>query len=670
MKHLLFLVIVFSFLFSSCATTPNISEPTLAPSATPIPSLTPTITTTPLPIVTATLTLSSDTMIYHFDPGVSPDDQALIKQGILIARYYLINNYGSDIKGSYLIRVLNDLTQQGENQLAHVNGAGKGQVLTLNVAHHWWKEYDQSTKLKVVVHEFTHLWQSEQGNGWPGCLYIYDNSGLPGSHNPMTRIMVEGNAEYTGLMAAGLQDQFLVDNIDPIHLLPSFDNGLNSNYLVMADAINLLLQKTRPTAFTKYCTEVGQGKTFETSFKDAFGISSAQFVAQFKDYITKSASVGQGPVSTGHAGQFTPDSKYGSLTPLIDYSLKSPNLIIKITDQQGRPVPDINLQLFRMLYDNIFFGTSGEDNGTNSEGILSAPVLPGIYGMTFCAAGYPGGGKGYSGHPTKCVYELNTFDVLSGQTKTVEFTYRDIQDHTLSTPNLLFTLLGTDGLPLANQYLQVCGYDAVSTVCLNGQTDKSGIFSASLKSGMYLIRLVQPGWILGDSRGYADPATYGANVDPYHGAPSYEYEIRDIKIETSDVKSITYQFPVANLRIKFLDANGSPTPLINFYLCKSSETSLSSQDTAEKQTTNEILSFYYGKSWDSKAVKVGSLDGACFLIDNTDKHGNFQLHVDPGKYFIYFDNPGTGILEFYFDHMLSDIVVADNQVTTVSAQFK
>jgi hypothetical protein len=319
---------------------------------------------------------------------------------------------------------------------------------------------------------------------------------------------------------------------------------------------------------------------------------------------------------------------------MIDYSLKSPDLVIKITDQQGKPVPDLNYQLFRRLYNDFYKNTEYDAPTTNSAGVLSVPVLPGTYSTTFRAGGYPGKGGAYSGEPTKCVYELNPFEIMPGETKTIEFAYRDIQDSTLSAPNFLFTLLGVDGQPISNQYVQVCGYDAVSTVCFNGQTDEGGVYGASLKTGMYLVRLVQPGQGNMDPRGYTNP-TYGMNLSPYN-PPDYEYEIQDIQIEGPAVKSITYQFPAPNLQLKFLDANGSPTANVNFLLCKAADVSpsgLSQQDLTEKQLTNEILSRFYGKSWDNQKIKVGSSDGNCFLRDHTDKHGIFQLHVDPGKYF-------------------------------------
>src|SRR5258706_3388304 len=617
--------------------------------------------------LTVSPTLSPDTMTYQFDPSVSKEDQALIKKGVEIARYYLINNYGRDIKGSYVIMVINNPGDQSSGELGRVNGEGIHQVLTINVGHHWWQEYDLAWRLKVVVHEFTHLWQSEQGNGSPGCRKLDDAKGLPASHDPRTRIFQEGQAEYNGHMATGLQDLFNLTTPDAYQMLQSFDQRINSDYFYMAYAVRFLIKKTSPMAFTNYCDGIGQGKIFDAAFESAFGMTYQQFVKQLKDGINE-VRLGCQDIWTCTYESLV---KYGSLTPMIDYSLTSPSLIIKVTDQENRPVADINLILYRAMYNNLYLQTGGEDNGTDSSGILPAPVLPGTYSMHFCAPKYPSHG-GYSFNPTYCVYELNPFEVLPGQTKAIEFRYWDIQDRTLSSPNFLFTLLGVDGQPLGNQYVQVCGYDAISTVCLNGQTDDSGVFRTSLKPGNYLVREIRPGRPLSDSRGYLDPVKHGENI----GNMSAEYEIRDIKIEATEIKSITYQFPTPNLQIKFLDANGSPTPYIGFYLCRSADTSvsgLSPQDAAEKQMTGQILSRLFGKSWDSATVKLGSLDGTCFLNDSTDKYGNFQIKVDPGKYFLYFNNPNNpGIfpIDWTFDHMLSDIVVTDNDVTIVSADFK
>lgn len=652
MRTLLPLIVALSLLLSSCASATQTVIPITTPEITLTSTSTATPTATALMSATATPTISPDPMIYQFDSNISAQDQAMVKQGVQMARYYLMNNFGSDIKDHYVIKVINDPnSKQPEGHTDVVNGK---EVFTENVGHPGCVGNYPQRCLFSVIFETTHLWQSEQGKLWPGCF-----TGDNGVH----AFLVEGQSGYVADMALGIpisDGQALVfwqhSGYDENALFDSNDGG--------SVAVKHLVDQYGALAFTKYCTNVGNGMRDSDAFQSAFGISIQDFRTKFKENVLgnqKDCTVTTCGASLGHE-----DPRYGTLTPVIDYSLSSPNLTIKIIDKAGTPVPKVNLQLFRRLYNDVYYGTGGEDNGTNSEGILSAPVLPGTYAMRFCVAGYLIGM--YSVDTTKCVYELKPFEVLPDEAKTIDFQYWDIQNPNLTEPNFLLTLLGVDGKILVNQYVQVCGSNAISTVCLNGKTDDSGIFRASLNAGTYTVRLVQPGQGDMDPRGYANPK-YGMNLDPYHNANLIEYQIPNIQVDNTTVKSMTYQFPSPNLKIEFLDINGSPIPNTYFYLCKSIGGSTSQQDLNEKAITNQILSVYYS-NWNSKTTKIGSLDGDCILRDHTDKQGIFQYHVDPENYFLYFDNPGSQLEEFYFDHDLSSIKVTGDQLTTVSYQFK
>jgi hypothetical protein len=671
MKHFLPPIIVFSIMFSACATVPNNSEPTAlatsTPGATSIPSLTPTLTPKPLPAATATPTLPPDPNTYQFDSNVTPFYRDLTNQAVQLGRYWLLNNLGSDVSKGVNIIVVSHRPQQREGFVDYPPGSVP--YLYFDTPG-WDTQGCTTTEFRFrcsanVVGELTLYWMREHG--------CYETLFYNSSYHEATFLV--GLEGYAGFMAAGTaQDALYMNSATAAELWPIVhydqNNWFNAGDVAQV-AVKRLIDQHGTMAFTQFCDAVGRGTNPYDAFQSTFGISIQDFRAKFMDDVLgdqKNCT----QTTCGAASLGATDPRYGSMTPMIDYSLKSPNLVIKITDQQGKPVPDINYQLFRRLYNNFYADTEYDAPTTNSDGVLSVPVLPGTYGMTFCAAGYPAHGAAYSMEPTKCVYELNLFEIMPGEIKTIDFQYWDINDHTLAAPNFLFTLLGVNGQPVGSQYVQVCGYDAVSTVCLNGQTDQSGVFRASLKAGTYLVRLVQAGQGYTDPRGYSNP-TYAMNLDPYHGTAGYEYEIRGIQIEDPGVKSITYQFAAPNLLIKFSDANGSPTPNIYFFLCKSTDVSLSGpsqQDVTEKQITMEMLARFYGKSWDTKKVKAVFLDGNCFLRDHTDKSGIFQLHVDPGKYFIFFLNPGVVDFEYYFDHVLSDIAVSDNQVTTVSAQFK
>lgn len=292
MKKLFPVLVIIALLFSSCTPATTIPEPTITTTNTVVPTPTqtqipiPTSILTLIPTLTPTSTLSPDTMIYNFDSDVSIEDQALVKQGVQTARHYLINYFGSDIKGSYLINVANNPNDQSDINFARVNGP----VMTLNVGHQLWLEYDQAWRLKLVIHETTHFWQQEQGDG-PGCGFLYDAVGYPASHDPMTNVMDEGHAEYVGFMAAGLEEEaFSLTDENLVGILSPVNRNLESSYEVMKAGVYWLIQQKGPMAFTKYCTEVVQGKAFPVAFENGFGMTVEKFTTDFKQYLSDGLS--------------------------------------------------------------------------------------------------------------------------------------------------------------------------------------------------------------------------------------------------------------------------------------------------------------------------------------------------------------------------------------------
>lgn len=657
--------VVFLSLLSSCVTPGNLPVQSATPSLSFSPSPSAPATQTPLPTATATPTLSPDLNNYQFDGSVSQMYRELVKQAAQSTRYVLIESFGSDFGEGVTILVKNETPERG----GFVAYNDRLQPLATPYVYLDTPGFDQEgcktpefryRCVAAVGAELTLFWLWEHG-----CFYQLDES-----RYPLTGFLWHGIHAYIGNKVAGISDDAPYYDDSNALMYWSVSHYNSDDWFNAGDvstvAVKKLIDAHGTMPFAQLCDAVGHGENPYNAFESAFSISVQDFRAKFMEDVLGIQKDCTQATCGIHPGQMDPH--YGSLTPLIDYSLRAPNLIIRIVDKDGKPVPDINLQLFRRLYNNVFYGTDGEDNATNSDGILAVPVLPGLYGMDFCAAGYPAYGAGYSGNPIQCVYELNPFEVVSGETKEIDFQYWDIQDSSLTKPNFEFTLLGVDGQPVSSQYVQVCGYDAISTVCLNGQTDKSGVFQASLLPAQYVVRLVQPGQGEMDIRGSANP-DYGMNLDPYHGTSQFEYEIRNVKVQDSGVTTLAYQLPAPNLEIEFLDANGSFTPNIHFYLCKSTDGPLPESVAKEKNVTNLILGRVYS-DWDNRSIKVGGLDGDCFLKDHTDEHGLFQLRVDPGRYFIYFDNPGSHTYQFYFDHLFSDIIVQDAGVTKVSAQLK
>ncbi|MCE9647365.1 MAG: hypothetical protein K8S20_15315 [Chloroflexi bacterium] len=293
MKKMFPLFVALVFVFSACAPATPVAEPAIAPANTatlpPAETFTPEPTSTPA--LAPTPTLAPDTMIYQFDTNVSDEDRVTIKEGVKIARQYLVNNFGRDIQGKYVINVANNPSDQSDVNFARVNGDGVNQIMTLNVGHQWWAGENKDRRIKAVVHEFTHFWQSEQGNGWPGCKYLQDALGLPGSHDPMTDVFDEGHAEYVGFMAVGLENEaFTLNEVNMVSVLAPVSRDLKYDYSARKAGVYWLIKQKGPMAFSRYCAEIGNGKTFPEAFQIGFGMPFEKFTEDFKSYLFEGLS--------------------------------------------------------------------------------------------------------------------------------------------------------------------------------------------------------------------------------------------------------------------------------------------------------------------------------------------------------------------------------------------
>lgn len=125
-----------------------------------------------------------------------------------------------------------------------------------------------------VAHEFTHL------------MVDYATGGN------YTRWLTEGIAQYEEAKITGYQmDHPKITAIDQMYPLKKmdreFDNLRNQNlaYYQSLQAVNYLVQQYGEQGISKLLTQLRNGLTMDQSFRKAFGISLAQFEANFKAWI-------------------------------------------------------------------------------------------------------------------------------------------------------------------------------------------------------------------------------------------------------------------------------------------------------------------------------------------------------------------------------------------------
>lgn len=611
----LFSIFVVATIFASCSPISQL-EPTNLPESTA--TFLPTKTQLPSPTFTPTLiptpTLSPDPNMYQFDDNVSEEDRTLIKNAVQIARYYLLNNFGSDLAHGVKFIVTNDtskLNSYGDGVGAFIEPKNQEVYIELNVAGTVWKSERpkyQNPAIALVVHELTHYWQYEHG-----CVYINYPPYQP------TTFMIEGHAGYVGYMAAGAGNpkEFERELSDDSAL--SFwqaNTWKESEWFLDTNVDRVIVKHLMDSygmmAFTQFCDAIGSGANPNDAFQLTFGIS----VQDFRSYI-KQEILGQladCTVATCGAGVDNFSDKY-SLGHLLDPSRTTPNLIVKFVDQNNSPLA-LPVEMAKQGTDN----TGEYATNITVAGIFSESLIPGRYIFSFCE---PGTNFNVTGRCLVNEYGTDWIDVYGD--KTTELTLQippPIVVSNLAMPNLVVTITDKDGNPMPDLGLQICNYDTLVMVCSFGHdtnrfyTDNEGVFHDSLRSGKYFIRLNM--------------------YSGFHG--KYEffpfYEIRDINIIENNVTTISYQFPTPNLVVKFTDVNGTAVPKHEFVLCR-----------------------------------IVNGMGDCNTLFNeqdgwavTNYQGIFEAQVEPGEYYIL--TCLVGCPGYPFDFKFENIVVSESQVMT------
>jgi hypothetical protein len=653
MKKLTILLIVM-FVFSACSPATTIPVATISPTNTVTLSPAATETFTPEPTSTATFaptsTLSPDTMIYHFDSTVNEEDRALIKEGVQTARYYLVNNFRRDINGSYLINVKNDPSKQESFDLAGVNG----QVLTINVGHHLWVESYQARRLKSVIHESTHFWQHEQGGG-PGCGFLYDAVGYPASHDPMTNVLDEGQAEYVGYMAAGLEKEaFTLTAENLVEILSPANRNMESSYSVMKAGVYWLIQQKSPMAFTKYCAEVVQGKTFPVAFESGFGMTVEEFTKDFKQYLleglttlcSQNSTCDKGKLATIWQAQegcfaFTISNLYD---PIDFLTIGYPRYIAAIADGKESEVdPRLALGVWQAnqwdekiwFVDNIVSPIAFK-NLFDSKGVESF--------ITYCNAiaqdNRPQDAFKSAFGLTVQEFRLQFKEEVLGVAADCTLAkcgagvdnYSDkyklghLLDPSRTTPNLIVKFVDQNNEPVILSHVSMLKQNVGTTGEYAQPFIVPGTFSEAMLPGRYSFFFCEPGY----------PTDQNDGKCQYHETDWFD-------VSSDQATEVTFQLPLPiknpnlsspNLIVKFLDKDGSPLPNLDLQIC----------------------------SYESP-VKICS-QGFSFPDRKTDANGVFQDSLRSGKYLIRILLGGVE-----FNTEVRDLIVNESGVTKSVYQF-
>ncbi len=244
---------------------PTVVAPTPRPTATRTPSPTPMPTATPVPA----------SIQYTFDDDVDPREQALIQLGVRAGEDYANDHFGGAASRTVFVHVANDNSC--------INGATAiGYEICVNaVSDSWVALSPDYLKLKVLAHEYFHVWQHD--------LFCYREP----------QWLYEGMAEWFGyqaIVSAGLVDpvaasverQVLLQE-EPIHTPLSEQEGAAvapqpADYALWSFAAQRLMSGHTDADVRTFCAGKGEGLTWQESFEEAFGMSVEDWYAEFEEW--------------------------------------------------------------------------------------------------------------------------------------------------------------------------------------------------------------------------------------------------------------------------------------------------------------------------------------------------------------------------------------------------
>ena len=216
---------------------------------------------------------------FQFDPGVSELDKYDVIEGIRLGQLTIANSFGIPNLANLRIYVLSDADPESDTTLATTFGS----EIEVYTGSEMWQSLSQIERVATLVHELFH---------------VYQNLMIESAIEPELAWFAEGTADAVGFQAIfplGVTDQDEVYNLmsymltesqvaTPLSQLEGFDSMDADAYPVAYMAVQYLLGSRGLTvsAIGDVYDGLAAGNTFADAFQAAFGVSLADFYAEFE----------------------------------------------------------------------------------------------------------------------------------------------------------------------------------------------------------------------------------------------------------------------------------------------------------------------------------------------------------------------------------------------------
>lgn len=216
---------------------------------------------------------------FEFDPGVSELDKYSVIEGIRLGQLMIAQNFGIDRLANLRIKVLSDVSGDGDTTLATTFGS----EIEVYTSSDVWQSLSSIERVETLVHELFH---------------VYQNLMIQSAIEPELAWFAEGTADAVGFAAVlplGVTSQDEVYNMmsymltqnpisTPFSELEGFDSMQADAYPLAYMATQYLLgSRGLPVGAIGTVYEgLAAGKPFAQAFQDAFGVTPQDFYTEFE----------------------------------------------------------------------------------------------------------------------------------------------------------------------------------------------------------------------------------------------------------------------------------------------------------------------------------------------------------------------------------------------------
>jgi|GEM_PF-3443767 len=222
---------------------------------------------------------------FTFGPGVSAEDEAIIRKGVADMANHLKKWFGRTVTNATAVKTTADAS---DTTCCNVGGSGSGAWIAVHTKHTDWIKAKLAAFLftdmrqQMTLHELVHTYQTQYGCGkqeQPVALRWY-NEGM--AEWLAFRAMVEMGVVTEAKVLEYNQFMYKSAKAEILSAYELYHKEID--YSVFYLAVDQLMKKSPITSLSAFCDNLGKGQGKTDAFQSAFGTSLSQFYTDYEAY--------------------------------------------------------------------------------------------------------------------------------------------------------------------------------------------------------------------------------------------------------------------------------------------------------------------------------------------------------------------------------------------------